>query len=97
MLTLLIRLLKNQVWKLLIWLKNRQFDPGDIAFTDEEINGIEAPDSTAFVKIEKFEDENIELDVNASGNNFLFLGDTYMSGETDYKLIHSSNRMESFY
>ncbi|MDH3268866.1 MAG: YfhO family protein [Ignavibacteria bacterium] len=68
-------------------VKDGQFDPGDIAFTDEEINGIEAPDSTAFVKIEKFKDENVQLDVNASGNNFLFIGDTYMSGETDYKLF----------
>src|SRR5690606_12671594 len=61
--------------------------PAFIAFTDEEIKGIEAPDSTAFVRIEKFEDEHIQLDINASGNNFLFLGDTYMTGETDYKLI----------
>jgi hypothetical protein len=68
-------------------VKDGQFDPAYIAFTDEEITGIEAPDSTAFVKIEKFEAENIQLNVNASGNNFLFLGDTYMTGETDYKLF----------
>ncbi|MBK9097585.1 MAG: YfhO family protein [bacterium] len=68
-------------------VKNTQFDPAFIAFTDEEVNAIEAPDSTAFVQIEKFEDEYIQLDVYASGNNFLFLGDTYMTGETDYKLL----------
>ena len=68
-------------------VKEGQFDPEDIAFIDEEINGIEAPDSTAFVTIEKFEDENILLDVNASGNNFLFLGETFMSGEADYKVF----------
>ena len=82
----------NQVTKksgveIINMVKNGQFDPRDIAFTDEEINGIEAPDSSAFVKIEKFEDENIQLDVNATGNNFLFFGDTFMSGETDYKLF----------
>ena len=68
-------------------VKNTQFDPAFIAFTDEDVQGIDAPDSTAYVQIEKFEDELIELEVNASGNNFLFLGDTYMSGETDYKLF----------
>lgn len=68
-------------------VKDTQFDPAFIAFTEEEINGIEAPDSSAFVKIEKFEDEKIQLSVNASGNNFLFLGETYMTGETDYKLL----------
>ena len=52
----------NQVTKksgveIINMVKNGQFDPRDIAFTDEEINGIEAPDSSAFVKIEKFEDE----------------------------------------
>jgi hypothetical protein len=68
-------------------VKNTQFDPAYIAFTEEELTGIETPDSSAFVRIEKFEDEFIQLDVNASGNNFLFLGDTYMTGETDYKIL----------
>jgi uncharacterized membrane protein YfhO len=35
------------------------------------------PDSTAYVRMESYKDETITLDVNASGNNFLFLGDTY--------------------
>jgi hypothetical protein len=77
-------------------VKDGQFDPGDIAFIDEEINGIEAPDSTAYVKIEMFEDEFIQLDVNASGNNYLFLGDTYMSGETDYKLFNVHTGWKAF-
>jgi hypothetical protein len=68
-------------------VKNTQFDPAFIAFTEEEIQGVEPPDTTAFVRIEKFEDEYIQLNVNASGKNFLFLGDTYMSGETDYKIF----------
>ncbi|MGB5289395.1 MAG: YfhO family protein [Ignavibacteriaceae bacterium] len=78
---------KKPALEVLNLVKNKQFDPRYIAFTEEEISGIEIPDSTAFVSIEKFEDENIQLNVNASGNNFLFLGDTFMSGETDYKLI----------
>ena len=77
-------------------VKDGQFDPLDIAFTDEEINGIDEPDSTAFVKIEKFNDENIQLDVNASGNNFMFLGDTYISGEADYKVFKMRTGWKAF-
>jgi hypothetical protein len=77
-------------------VKDTQFDPKYIAFTEEEISGIEAPDSTAFVNIKKFEDELIELEVNASGNNFLFLGDTYMTGETDYKLFTVDTGWKAF-
>ena len=58
-------------------VKNNQFDPLDIAFTEKEILNINQPDSTAYVNITSFEDERIEIDVNASGSNFLFLGDTY--------------------
>ncbi|NWG29545.1 MAG: YfhO family protein [Ignavibacteriaceae bacterium] len=78
---------KKSAVEIINMVKNTQFDPAHIAFTEEELTGIETPDSTAFVRIEKFEDEFIQLDVNASGNNFLFLGDTYMTGETDYKLL----------
>jgi len=77
-------------------VKNTQFVPAYIAFAEEEILGIEAPDSTAYMKIEKFDDEFIQLDVNASGNNFLFLGDTYMSGETDYKLFKVHTGWKAF-
>ncbi len=77
-------------------VKNTQFDPAYIAFTEEEVAGIEAPDSTAYVRIEKFDDEFIQLDVNASGNNFLFLGDTYMTGETDYKLFKVHTGWKAF-
>ena len=77
-------------------VKNTQFDPAYIAFTEEEVTGIQAPDSTAYVRIEKFDDEFIQLDVNASGNNFLFLGDTYMTGETDYKLFKVHTGWKAF-
>jgi len=82
--------------EILNMVKNTQFDPKYIAFTDEEIPGIETPDSTAYVTIEKFEDEIINLDVNASGKNFLFLGDTYMTGETDYKLFKVHTGWKAF-
>ena len=63
--------------EILNMVKEKRFDPKFIAFVDVEIENIEVPDSTAFVNIVEFKDEYIELDVNASGNNFLFLGDTY--------------------
>jgi hypothetical protein len=77
-------------------VKNTQFDPAYIAFTEEEVAGIEAPDGTAYVRVEKFDDEFIQLDVNASGNNFLFLGDTYMTGETDYRLFKVHTGWKAF-
>lgn len=53
-----------------------QIFPHEVALVDEEII-IDAPDSSASVQIIEYKDENITLNVNASGNNFLFLGDTY--------------------
>ena len=71
------RVEKKPALEILNMVKNNQFDPLDIAFTEKEILNIDQPDSTAFVNIISFEDERIEIDVNASGSNFLFLGDTY--------------------
>ena len=71
------RVEKKPALEILNMVKNNQFDPLDIAFTEKEITNIDQPDSTAFVNIASFEDERIEIDVNASGSNFLFLGDTY--------------------
>lgn len=87
---------KKSSLEIINMVKNTQFDPAFIAFTEEEISGIETPDSTAYVRIEKFDDEFILLDVNASGNNFLFLGDTYMNGETDYKLFKVHTGWKAF-
>ena len=78
---------KKPALEIINLVKNTQFDPRYIAFVEEDLDGIEAPDSTAYIRIEKFGDEHIVLNVNASGNNFLFLGDTYMTGMADYKLF----------
>ena len=59
-------------------VKNNGFDPRNIAYVEEKDLVVDVPDSTAYVNIEKYGDEKIILDVSASGNNFLFLGDTYM-------------------
>jgi Bacterial membrane protein YfhO len=58
-------------------VKNNQFNPLSIAYVEGDSIKVDEPDSTTFVKIESYEDETITLTVNASGNNFLFLGDTY--------------------
>ena len=87
---------KKLALEILNLVKNTQFDPRYMAFTEEDISGIEVPDSTAFVRIEKYNDENVELEVNASGKNFLFLGDTYMTGVTDYKIFNIPTGWKAF-
>lgn len=59
-------------------VKNNQFDPKEISFVEDADIQADSPDSTTYVEIEKYGDENIYLNVKASGNNFLFLGDTYV-------------------
>lgn len=59
-------------------VKNNQFDPKEIAFVEDADLQTDKPDSTTYVQIEKYGNENIYLNVKASGNNFLFLGDTYV-------------------
>lgn len=62
-------------------IKNNEIDPADVVqFNPEtqlDFTQIDPPDSSAYVKITKYVFENIEMEVNASGNNLLFLGDTY--------------------
>ena len=58
-------------------VKNNLFDPKEVAYVEDESITVEEPDSTAFVNIESYKDETIILNVNASGNNYLFLGDKY--------------------
>lgn len=77
-------------------VKNDQFDPKEVAFVENADLKIDRPDSTAFVNIEKYDNENIYLKVNASGNNFLFLGDTYISGEADYKIFKISTGWKAY-
>jgi hypothetical protein len=66
-------------YDILIAMKNNSFDPKNIAYVDGEKLNVDIPDSTAFVKVTNYLDETVALDVKASGNNFLFLGNTYMT------------------
>jgi hypothetical protein len=58
-------------------VKNNQFDPGKTAYLEDQNLSVDAPDSSASVKIVEYKDEHIAIDAKATGNNFLFLGDTY--------------------
>jgi len=58
-------------------IKNSTFDPKNIAFTDVRVN-VDPTDSSVYARIVDYSDEVIKVEANASGNNFLFLGDTYL-------------------
>lgn len=58
-------------------IKEQSFDPKNVAFVDNELK-VDVPDSTAYSKIIQYKDETIKVEVKASGNNFLFLGNTYL-------------------
>ncbi len=59
-------------------IKENSFDPKTVAYVHETKPDVEKPDSTAYVKILHYSDENTKAEVNASGNNFVFFGNTYM-------------------
>ncbi|MFA3783652.1 YfhO family protein [Melioribacteraceae bacterium 4301-Me] len=63
--------------EILNMVKNNSFDPKRVAFLEDVTLKIDEPDSSAFVKITHYGESRIELQAKASGNNFLFLGDTY--------------------
>lgn len=67
----------NSGINLLNEIKEQSSDPKNIAFVDNELK-VDVPDSTAYSKIIQYKDETIKVEVNASGNNFLFLGNTYL-------------------
>jgi hypothetical protein len=77
---------KASALEILNKVKNNQFDPKEIAFVEDADIKVDRPDSTASVQMEIYGDENIYLNVNASGNNFLFLGDTYYGKPFDYRI-----------
>lgn len=67
-------------------MKANSFDPKEIAYVNKNLM-VDKLDSTVYAKILKYTDEQLLLDVNASGNNFLFFGSTFISGQADYKLF----------
>ena len=68
-------------------IKASSFDPRNKAYVSEKGLKVDPADSTNSVNITAYKDEIVSADVKASGNNFLFFGDTYMTGYADYKLF----------
>ncbi|MHB8580865.1 MAG: YfhO family protein [Ignavibacteriaceae bacterium] len=71
-------------------IKNNTFDPKKVAFVDHNQPQVDVPDSTTKVSITKYKDEEIQINANASGNNFLFLGNTYIP--TGWKAYIDGNK-----
>ncbi len=59
-------------------IKNNQFDPKNVAFVEDSSLKINVPDSSAYANITEYKYQTIKAEVNATGNNFLFLGNTYL-------------------
>ncbi len=68
-------------------IKASAFDPLKKAYVADPQLKVEPADSTTSVHITEYKDEVVSADVKASGNNFVFFGDTYMTGKADYKLF----------
>jgi len=64
--------------EILYAIKEELFKPKEVAYIEKADLKIDKPDSSVYAKIIGYSDEKISLDVNASGNNFLFFGTTYM-------------------
>ena len=63
--------------ELLNLVKNNSFDPKNVAYLENENISIDKPDSSAYTRIDTYKDEQIDIEAKSTGNNFLFLGDTY--------------------
>jgi hypothetical protein len=68
---------KEESFSFLQKVKENSFDPERVVFADIGNNEISAPEEGAYATIMEYKDEKIVIDVLATGNNFLFLGDTY--------------------
>ncbi|GJQ64205.1 MAG: membrane protein [Melioribacteraceae bacterium] len=58
-------------------VKQSVFNPNQVAYTHGYDLEVDKPDSTTYVTVKDYKDEKIVLEATASGNNLLFLGDTY--------------------
>lgn len=65
-------------------IKNNEFNPKEVAFVDKLDFKTDKPGNQAYSKILEYKDEYISAEVNATGNNFLFHGTTFMPGWKAY-------------
>ncbi len=75
-------------------IKSNSFDPKEVAFVNGTIPQVNKPDSNSTVNISKYKDETVVLNVKATGNNFLFFGDTYLP--TGWKAYIDGNKTEIY-
>lgn len=61
-------------------MKAGTINPSEVAIVENDNLNIDEIDSTASIKILKYDEALIEAEVNASGNNFVFIGNTYHPG-----------------
>lgn len=73
------RIEKKTAIEMLNSFKTSAVDPKDVAFVEEEIK-VDRPDSTSYTIIKEYQEAKTVLEVNASGNNFLFFGNTFLPG-----------------
>jgi uncharacterized membrane protein YfhO len=58
-------------------IKRDEFDPKKVAFLEDEKLTVDKPGTEAYANLVKYEDNYILAEVKSTGNNFLFVGDTY--------------------
>jgi hypothetical protein len=58
-------------------IKRDEFDPQKVAFLEDERLTVDKPGTEAYANLIKYEDNYILAEVKSTGNNFLFVGDTY--------------------
>ncbi|MBK7869103.1 MAG: YfhO family protein [Ignavibacteriales bacterium] len=71
------RVENKKALEILEMVRDNKFKPQDVAFVSGHDVKVDPIDSTVTSKITKYTDEVLELDVNTSGNNFLFFSTTY--------------------
>ncbi|NWF51033.1 MAG: YfhO family protein [Ignavibacteriaceae bacterium] len=77
-------------------VESGSFDPRHKAFIHDKMLQVDKPDSTASIKLLSYKDEVIELEASASGNNFMFFGNTFMKGFADYKIFKPSTGWKAY-
>jgi uncharacterized membrane protein YfhO len=73
------RVEKKEVIDMLNTFKAASIDPKDVAYLEEELK-VDKPDSLASSVIKEYKEAKTVVEVNASGTNFLFFGNTYHPG-----------------
>jgi len=58
-------------------IKTNAFDPKETVYLEDETLNVDIPDSTASVNIIEYKNEYMKVEAKASGNNFLFIGNTF--------------------